>query len=241
MARDQMTELKRSRIRRKTHRLIASQYPTVGVFDDLTSDPGDLRVAFILEAMTNDRLVAAQRIKLLPDKEIIAGPVGSGASIVMAAFLHADEAGGRFTDSRLGGWYAAFELATAIAETLHHNDRRLRLSAGGFPNRIQIRELIVNINADLVDVRGLQKDRPELYRDADYSASQAFASEIRWPKSALPENGVVFDSVRRKSGTNVCIFWPSKVPLPVVQGDHFEYQWDAAGHPTVMKLTSIEL
>jgi RES domain len=237
MAWDQMTALKRSRIRRKTHRLIASK-STVGVFDDLTSDPSDVRAAFILEALTNDRL-AAQRINLLPDKEIIVGPVDSGASIVMAAFLHADEAGGRFTDGRLGGWYAAFELETAIAETIHHNARRLRLSAGGFPNRIQIRELIVTIKADLVDVRGLQKDRPELYRDADYSASQAIASEFRWPKS--PENGVVFDSVRRKSGTNVCIFWPSKVPLPVVQGDHFEYQWDASGHPTVMKLTNIEL
>lgn len=235
-----MTALKRSRIRRKTHRLIASKHPTVGVFDDLTSDPGDLRVAFILETLTNDRL-AAQRINLLPDEEIIAGPVGSGASIVMAAFLHADEAGGRFTDGRLGGWYAAFDLETAIAETMHHNDRRLRLSTGGFPNRIQIRELIVKISADLIDARDLQKERPELYRDTDYSASQAFASEIRWPKSSPPENGVVFDSVRRKNGMNVCIFWPSKVPLPVVQGDHFEYQWDAAGHPTVVKLTNVEI
>ncbi len=234
-----MTAIKRARIRRKTHRLIATKYPTVGVFDDLASDPGDLRAAFILEALTNDRL-SAQGINLLPNGEIIAEPVDSGASIVMAAFLHADEAGGRFTDGRLGGC-AACELETAIAETMHHNDRRLRLSAGGFPNRIQIRELIVTIKADLVDVRGLQKDRPELYRDADYSASQTFASEIRLPKSLPPENGVVFDSVRRKRGTNVCIFWPSKVPLPVAQGDHFEYQWDAAGHPTVMKLTNIEL
>ena len=121
--------------------------------------PGDLRAAFILEALTNDRL-AAQRINLLPDEEIIAGPVDSGASIVMAAFLHADEAGGRFTDGRLGGWYAARELETAIAETMHHNDRRLRLSAGGFPNRIQIRELIVTIKTDLVDVRGLQRTGP---------------------------------------------------------------------------------
>ena len=88
-----MTAIKRARIRRKTHRLIATKYPTVGVFDDLASDPGDLRAAFILEALTNDRL-AAQRINLLPDEEIIAGPVDSGASIVMAAFLHADEAGG---------------------------------------------------------------------------------------------------------------------------------------------------
>jgi len=81
------------RIRHKTYRLIASKYPTVGVFDDLASDPGDLRAAFILEALTNDRL-SAQGINLLPDEEIIAEPVDSGASIVMAAFLHADEAEG---------------------------------------------------------------------------------------------------------------------------------------------------
>jgi len=56
-----MTALRRSRIRRKTHRLIASKYPTVGIFDDLASDPGDVRAAFILEALTNDRL-ATQRI-----------------------------------------------------------------------------------------------------------------------------------------------------------------------------------
>ncbi len=235
-----MTALKRSRIRRKTHRLVASKHPTIGVFDDLASDPGDLRAAFILEALTNDRLTG-QRLHLLPDAEIVRGPAGAGASLVMAAFLHADPAGGRFTDGRLGGWYAAFEIETAIAETLYHNDRRLRLSAGGFPNRIQVRELIVHIKTDLVDLRGLREERPDLYRDTDYSASQAFAAELRWPKSSPPENGIVFDSVRREKGTNVCIFGQSKVLLPVIQGDHLEYLWDAAGQPTVMKLTNVEM
>jgi hypothetical protein len=70
MARDQMTALKRSRIRHKTYRLIASKYPTVGVFDDLASDPGDLRAAFILEALTNDRL-SAQGINLLPRRLLL--------------------------------------------------------------------------------------------------------------------------------------------------------------------------
>jgi RES domain len=232
--------LRRARVRCLTHRMIASKYPPIGIFDDITSDADDLRVAFELEALTNDRL-AAQRIGLLPKEEIISGPDGAGASIVMAAFLHADEMGGRFTDSRLGGWYASFDVETAIAETLYHNTRRLRMSDGSFPNRIQIRELIVDIDTKLIDVRGLQKDRPELYMDADYSASQAFASELRWPKLASAENGIVYDSVRRANGTNVCIFWPSKVSLPVIQGDHFEYRWDSAGFSTVVKLTNIEL
>jgi len=40
------------------------------VFDDLASDPGDLRAAFILEALTNDRL-SAQGINLLPDERLL--------------------------------------------------------------------------------------------------------------------------------------------------------------------------
>jgi hypothetical protein len=237
-----MNGLQRAHIKQKTHRLIASRFPTVGVFDDLTSDAADLRAAFVLESLTNDRLTV-KRIGLLPDSEIISGPSGSGASMVMAAFLHADEAGGRFSDGRLGAWYASFEAETAIAETLYHNTRRLRLSAGGFPNRIQMRELIITADCTLVDVRGMKESRPDLYRNTDYSASQAFAAQLRFRTSELPEhgpeNGIVFDSVRRASGTNICIFWPSKVPQPVRQGGHFEYQWNARGDVSVTKLTGV--
>jgi hypothetical protein len=235
-----MTGPARARVQQKTHRLIASRYPTVGVFDDLTANPDDMRAAFLLESLTNDRLTTP-RLGLLPDSELVSGPSGSGASIVMAAFLHADEVGGRFTDGRLGGWYAGYELHTAIAETLYHNDRRLRLSDGGFPNRIQMRELIATLDTVLVDIRGQQGARPELYRDTDYSGSQAFAAALRWPNVPPPENGILFDSMRRKGGTNVCVFWPSQVPLPVLKGDHFEYLWDAAGKPQVVKLTNVAL
>jgi hypothetical protein len=59
-----MTALTKAAIHQKTHRLIASRFPTVGVFDDLTSDPQDLRAAFLLESLTNDRL-AAKRLGLI--------------------------------------------------------------------------------------------------------------------------------------------------------------------------------
>ena len=38
-----MTAISKAPIHQKTHRLIASRFPTVGVFDDLTGDPQDLR------------------------------------------------------------------------------------------------------------------------------------------------------------------------------------------------------
>jgi hypothetical protein len=232
-----MTAPARGHVRGTTHRLIASRYPPVGVFDDLTADPEELRVAFLLESATNDRLgVLSRRLPLLPDSEIVQG---RGATMVMAAFLHADEAGGRFTDGRLGAWYAALDVETAIAETLHHSTRRLRLSAGAFPSNIQMRELLAGIDCELIDIRGLRSARPDLYDPDDYSVSRPFGISLRWPKSGRGGNGVVYDSVRRASGTNVCIYRPSLVQVPVTQGDHYEYRWNAAGNVSVFRLSNI--
>lgn len=237
-----MTAPRRTQIRHRSHRLIASRYPTVGVFDDLTGDPEELRVAFLLANATNDRLtLLGRRMGALPEGEIVSGPT---ASLVMAAFLHADPAGGRFTDRRLGAWYAALEIETALAEARYHSERRLRLSAGGFPSSIQLRELIAEIDAALCDIRGLQAERPELYDPdpANYPAAQRFGIALRWPEDeSAPSNGIVYDSVRRAGGTNLCVYRPTLVPLPIVQGDHYQLHWDAAGSARLVKLTNVDL
>jgi hypothetical protein len=225
------------RIAAPTHRLIASRFPTVGAFDDLTTDREELEIAFLLESVTNDRLsVLSRRLPLLPSNEIVQGP---GATMVMAAFLHADEAGGRFTDGRLGAWYASLDVDTAIAETVHHSTRRLRLSDGAFPSSIQMRELVAGIDCDLVDIRGARTKHPALYAPDDYTQSRAFGIGLRWPKTGAPANGIVFNSVRRDGGVNVCVYRPSLVLLPVTQADHYEYRWDAAGEISVLKLTNV--
>ncbi len=232
-----MTALSRAHISERTHRLIASRFPPVGVFDDLTADGDELAIAFLLESATNDRLaILSRRFSLLPESEIVQGP---GATLIMAAFLHADEAGGRFTDGRLGAWYASLDVNTAIVETLHHSTRRLRLSQGAFPASIQMRELVAGVDCTLVDVRKQQETRPELYDPDDYTATQAFGVDLRWPASGEGENGLVYDSVRRASGTNVCIYRPALIRLPVKQADHYEYRWDAAGIVSVLKLTNV--
>jgi hypothetical protein len=232
-----MTALARAHVRKITHRLIASRYPPVGVFDDLAAGKDELAMAFLLESATNDRLaVLSRRLPLLAESEIVQGP---GATMVMAAFLHADEVGGRFTDGRLGAWYASFGVDTAIAETVYHSTRRLRLSDGAFPSNIQMRELVAGIDYDLIDIRGQQKDRPDLYRKHDYRHSQAFGVGLRWPASGDGENGIVYDSVRRAGGMNVCVYRPSLIQLPVNQADHYEYRWDAAGQVSVLRLTNV--
>lgn len=232
-----MTARTRARIREHTHRLIASRYPAVGIFDDLTADKDELAVAFLLESATNDRLaILSRRLPLLPGDEIVQGP---GATMVMAAFLHADESGGRFTDRRLGAWYASFDVDTAIAETVYHSTRRLRFSDGAFPSSIRMRELVAGIDCELIDIRGRRKARADLYDLEDYRAGQAFGTGLRWPASGTGENGIVYDSVRRAAGANVCVYRPSLIILPVTQADHYECRWDAAGQVSVLKLTNV--
>lgn len=232
-----MTAPAHAHVRETTHRLIASRFPTVGVFDDLSNDKEEVGIAYLLESATNDRSsILSRRLPLLPESEIVQGP---GATLVMASFLHADENGGRFTDGRLGAWYASLEIETGIAETVHHSTRRLRLSRGAFPSNIQMRELTAGVDCDLRDIRATRHQNPELYEPDDYSQSRLFGLALRWPKSGQPTNGIIFDSVRRDGGVNVCIYRPSLVLLPVNQADHYEYRWDAAGVVSVVRLTNV--
>jgi hypothetical protein len=212
-----------------THRLIASRWPTIGVFDDVMS-PEDAAAALELEMATNDRLSdALGRLRAIPESEWALGREG-GSTLAMAAFLHPSETGGRFSSPQLGAWYAACDIDTAIDETIHHNTRRLAASAGGFPNRIQMRELVTTPNVNLVDVRA----ENQLHVVDDYSASQAFGEGVR----KAGDDGILYRSVRRNGGENVVVYKPRRL-IPVNQGDHFEYVWDAAGKVSVARLTNV--
>jgi hypothetical protein len=220
-------------INANTHRLIASRYPPVGIFDSVASRD-DAAEAMNLESLTNDRLsIPLQRLQLIPESEGVFGQLG--AHIIMAAFLHADARGGRFTDSRLGAWYASFEIDTAIEETVYHHTRRLALSDAGFRQTIQMRELIAPINEQFHDIRGLQHDRAELYLSEDYSRSQPFGAALREAGS----NGICYDSVRRSGGINIAVYKPMLL-IGHQQGDHYQYQWTGSSDPAVTKLTNVQ-
>lgn len=210
-----------------THfRIIASKYPPIEVFEDLNLDPQESRLAFALEALTNDRLQKPlARLTRLPDSEIV---TGSGSGYVMAAFLHGSESGGRFNGPDLGAWYSALSIETAVAETAFHNHRRLAFSEDGFPNEFDMRVLSGRLDLTLVDLRGLQTSRPDLYdpRPERYGPGQSFADDIRLNGVA---NGLAYDSVRDDQGVCICLFWPTAVSLPIIQERHLRYYFDAEG------------
>lgn len=222
---------------RPTHRLINSRWPPVGLFDDLVDDEAELRILFDLEMMANPRnQIASGRLALIPDGGLV---TGNTANMAMAAFVHCHDDGGRFNSGRLGAWYAALDVATAIEDTIYHLTARLSLSEGGFPQQMQMRELITRVSEPLVDLCGAQETHPELYISDDYSASQAYADSVRWPFKEDGASGVRYDSVRKEGGINVCVFKPGALTLPITQGDHYQYEWNAKGEISVAKLTEI--
>lgn len=195
-----------------THRLIPSQFPPIGLFDTVAT-AADLSAVMELAGWTNDRLVT-ERINRLPQSEWVYG--SPNASIVMAAFLHVAPGGMRFNGPDLGAWYAADDIRTAAAEVGHHL-RRETVARGVVTMRRRYRAYASTLLGDYLDIRGQQTSRPEIYASESYVASQPFGEQIRASGGA----GLIYDSVRLVSGTNVVAHRPRNV-TDILQTDHYE-------------------
>jgi len=232
-----MVTFPRINIKTPIRRLINSRWPTVGLFDELADDEDELRILFDLEMRTNPRnQPAAGRLAKLPAGEILNGPT---AHMAMAAFVHCHEDGGRFNSGTLGAWYASLKIETAIEETVYHITRRLSMSEGGFPQQMQMRELLTTVDVPLWALCGAQSSHPELYLSDDYGPSQQFADQNRWPFKQDGIDGLCYDSLRHQGGVNICIYRPTVLKMPLIQGDHYQYNWDTSGNVSVAKLTAI--
>lgn len=192
-----------------SYRLIPSRFPPIGLFDTVAT-AADAEAVMELAGWTNDRLVK-ERLARLPPSEWVFGRANS--SIVMAAFLHAAPGGGRFNCPDLGAWYAAAAVTTAIAEIGHHL-RREALARGLEAMQRVYRSYSARLEGSYRDIRG---SAPELHASDSYAAGQGFGEALR----AAGEDGVLYDSVRHRGGSNVCAYRPSKV-LEVAQAEHFE-------------------
>jgi RES domain len=197
---------------RPAHRLIPSQFPPIGLFDTVAT-AADLAAVMELAGWTNDRL-AADRIARLPQTEWVYGAPNS--SIVMAAFLHAAPGGMRFNGPELGAWYAADDIRTAAAEVGHHLRREAAARNAGTMSR-NYRAYTATLLGDYLDIRGQQPTRPDVYASERYDASQKLGEDVRRSGGA----GLLYDSLRRRSGINVVALRPRNI-VDIVQTDHFE-------------------
>ncbi len=205
------------------HRLVASRFPTVGLYDSI-AQPEDLEVVFAIEALTNPRLRQEMgALSLVPAADRVTGP---GATLVMAAFTHLNPEGSRFSDGSCGVYYAADTLDTAIAEVSHHRARFLARTAEPAID-IDLRWIKADLRASAHDIRAgampgaAAATLADVYHPDHYGASQALGRVLRESGSST----LAFDSVRHPGGQCVAVFVPRVLSRARAAG-HLGMHWD---------------
>ena len=201
------------------HRLIASRYPTAGLYDDIAR-PADLEVVVAIEALTNPRIrQELGALSLVPSDDRLTGP---GATLVMAAFTHLNPEGSRFSDGSYGVYYAADALVAAIAEVGYHRGRFLARTAEPEID-IDLRWIQADLAQQVHDIRGRQHELGDVYQPEQYHAGQALGRALRERGS----HAVVYDSVRRAGAQCVAVFRPRALSNARTAG-HLGLHWDGS-------------
>ena len=200
-------------------RIIRSLFPPIDLFEDI-ADPADWPLLLAAEQKTNPRIMAAVgNLDLVPAERRVGGP---GASYLMASFTHVSpDRPSRFSDGRFGILYVARAYETALFETCHHHARFMARTAEAPGWTSQFRELLLDVTADLGDLRG-GGFAGELDQD-DYAAAQRLGARLR----AVGGDGIVYPSVRHPGGECVALFHPDCASHPM-QGRHLDYHWDGS-------------
>jgi hypothetical protein len=200
-----------------SYRLIASRYPTVGLYDTI-ADPADLEIIFAIEALTNPRIRnELGQLQLVPPEERVSG---AGSTPIMAAFTHLNPDGSRFSDGSYGVYYAAQDLDTAVAEVSHHRALFLSRTAEAAID-IDLRLISAALEAKLHDLRGLRRSAPAVYDPVSYAAGQALGRQLREAGSW----GVLYHSVRHRGGLCAGLFRPRALK-PAREAAHIALHWD---------------
>ena len=200
-------------------RIIRSRFPPVDLFEDI-ADPEDWPLLIAAEEKTNPRLMKTLgAIDLVPPERRVSGP---GATYLMAPFTHVSrDRPSRFSDGSYGVLYVAERFETALLETMHHHARSMAKTREAPGWTSPFRDLIVDIDADLHDLRsGNHALARALDRDR-YSASQVLGASLRGSGS----NGVVYPSARSPDGECAGLCYPDCASHPV-ESRPLNNHWD---------------
>ena len=210
---------------------MATIFPPIDLFEEV-ADAGDLDALMALRARTDPLSERIQPALAIPPRDRVYGP---GAGYVMAPFVYPSPDGTRFgppalTAESFGVYYAARDEATAIAEVKHHRVAFLEaMRAPAQDLDFEVLKAPVK-GARFYDLRGRQREIPDVYSPTDYSASQRLAVELR----RRDADGIAYDSVRREGGECVAVFRPRCVG-PARPVKHLIFRWDGAAIAAVLE------
>ncbi len=199
-------------------RIIRSLHPPIDLFEDI-ADPADWPLLMSGEQKTNPRLVESLgNLDLVPPGRRVGG---AGATYLMAPFTHVSlDRPTRFSAGGYGVLYVAESFETALFETMHHH-ALFMVATGQKPGwTSQFREIVLDVDGSLHDLRGLSADDAVLAPD-DYAAGQALGASLR----RVASDGVVYPSVRHPGGACAGLFYPD-CAAAAVQGRHLDYHFD---------------
>lgn len=130
----------------------------------------------------------------------------SYAHIVNAAFIHAHPMGSRFNLEDRGAWYAAFALETSQAEVAFHKAQELQEINWQDEEVVTYADYLADFRAAFHDIRAASEFASCL-DPGSYQNSQHLARELLKEGAA----GIVYPSIRHKSGTCLACFRPALV------------------------------
>ena len=200
-------------------RIVRSIYPPIDLFEDI-ADPADWPLLISAEQKTNPRLMEnIGNLDLVPEGRRVGGTV---ATYLMAPFCHVSpDRQSRFSDGRFGVLYAGNVFEVALLETIYHHERFMMRTREAPGWTSQFREIVLNVDARLNDLRKPDADQLQALDPDSYDASHVLATQLRTAGS----DGLVYPSARHKGGECVALFYPD-LATNAVQGRHLDYHWD---------------
>lgn len=200
-------------------RIIRSVFPPIDLFEDV-ADPEDWPLLIAAEQKTNPRLMETLgAIDLVPADRRVGGP---GASFLMAPFTHVStDRPSRFTRGDYGVLYVAGRFETALLETMHHHARFMARTNEPAGWTSQFRELVMELDATLRDLRSGDPAFDAALHPDDYTVAQDLGAALR----AAGADGVAYPSRRDPDGQCAGLFYPDRTRNPT-QGRHLDYHWD---------------
>ena len=203
-------------IDRDVARNIISFRDSQNVFDDLTDDPDEWKLA--QQVQEEIQLPRHRSPTPIIDQTF---NDANWYNAINWPFKHRQHS--RFSDGTYGVWYGSESVETTVYESAYHWYSGLLSDAGYEREAVVSERTIVSVAcaATLLDFRKAARTFPELLHPSDYSYTQTVGARIH--REGHP--GLIMQSVRRSDGENIAVFNPAVLTNPREIG-HLTYKLD---------------